>query len=198
VLTPIQSGFRGRQAQVPASPHDAATLGRGPVTPAARFEVSHALHDASALVLLVLRLNIGVAKAHALLDHADPRLGNTLKSPDVVSLWFMHLQHHRGARLQPGTDECRQSRVGEGGRVSRECTARCWRASSNPDGVLCRPGLSSQEQGDGGVCEAPRFLQRRAGQGISALTHQNNGAPTRSRQRATKRAAISSSVILSW
>ena len=42
----------------------------------------------SALVLLLLRLDIGVADAHALLDHADPRVGNTVKSPNVVSLWF--------------------------------------------------------------------------------------------------------------
>jgi copper resistance protein C len=42
----------------------------------------------SALLLLSLRFDIGVADAHALLDHADPRVGNTVKSPHVVSLWF--------------------------------------------------------------------------------------------------------------
>ena len=38
--------------------------------------------------LLLLRLDVGAAHAHALLDHADPRVGNTVKSPHVISLWF--------------------------------------------------------------------------------------------------------------
>jgi methionine-rich copper-binding protein CopC len=43
----------------------------------------------SALLLLLLRLDIGAAHAHAFLDHADPRVGNTVKSsPRVISLWF--------------------------------------------------------------------------------------------------------------
>jgi methionine-rich copper-binding protein CopC len=43
----------------------------------------------SVLLLLLLRLDIGAAHAHALLDHADPRVGNTVKvSPRTVSLWF--------------------------------------------------------------------------------------------------------------
>jgi copper resistance protein C len=37
---------------------------------------------------LLLALGIGAAYPHALLDHADPRVGNTVKSPRVVSLWF--------------------------------------------------------------------------------------------------------------
>ena len=43
----------------------------------------------SALLLLLVRLGIGGAYAHAFLDHADPRVGNTVKSaPRTVSLWF--------------------------------------------------------------------------------------------------------------
>jgi copper resistance protein C len=42
----------------------------------------------SVLLLLLLRLGIGSAQAHAFLDHADPRVGNTVKSPRVISLWF--------------------------------------------------------------------------------------------------------------
>jgi copper resistance protein C len=42
----------------------------------------------AAALLLVLPLSAGVAHAHALLDHADPRVGNTVKSPRTVSLWF--------------------------------------------------------------------------------------------------------------
>jgi methionine-rich copper-binding protein CopC len=42
-----------------------------------------------ALLLLWLRLDTGAAHAHAFLDHADPRVGNTVKgSPRTVSLWF--------------------------------------------------------------------------------------------------------------
>jgi len=42
-----------------------------------------------ALLLLLLRLQIGPAYAHALLDHAEPRVGNTVTSPPrTVSLWF--------------------------------------------------------------------------------------------------------------
>jgi len=38
---------------------------------------------------LLLALGLGAARAHALLDHADPRVGNTVKgSPRTVSLWF--------------------------------------------------------------------------------------------------------------
>lgn len=37
---------------------------------------------------LALSLSTGIAHAHALLDHADPRVGNTVKSPHMVSLWF--------------------------------------------------------------------------------------------------------------
>jgi methionine-rich copper-binding protein CopC len=39
-------------------------------------------------VLLALAAGGGAADAHALLDHADPRVGNTVKSPRAVSLWF--------------------------------------------------------------------------------------------------------------
>jgi methionine-rich copper-binding protein CopC len=39
-------------------------------------------------LLLGLAFGIGVADAHAVLDHADPRVGNTVKSPRAVSLWF--------------------------------------------------------------------------------------------------------------
>ena len=42
----------------------------------------------SALLMLLLRLDTGAAYAHAMLDHADPRVGNTVKSPRAVSLWF--------------------------------------------------------------------------------------------------------------
>lgn len=31
---------------------------------------------------------MGAAHAHALLDHADPRVGNTVEPPHAVSLWF--------------------------------------------------------------------------------------------------------------
>src|SRR5215470_18730078 len=44
-----------------------------------------------ALTALLLCLGIGgigAAHAHAFLDHADPRVGNTVKSPRIVSLWF--------------------------------------------------------------------------------------------------------------
>jgi copper resistance protein C len=38
---------------------------------------------------LFLALSIGAAHAHAFLDHADPRVGNTVKSPPrAVALWF--------------------------------------------------------------------------------------------------------------
>jgi len=38
---------------------------------------------------LLLALGIGAADAHAFLDHADPRVGNTVKSPPrTVALWF--------------------------------------------------------------------------------------------------------------
>jgi copper resistance protein C len=41
-----------------------------------------------AALLLLLPLSIGAAHAHAFLDHADPRVGNTVKSPRIISLWF--------------------------------------------------------------------------------------------------------------
>jgi copper resistance protein C len=39
-------------------------------------------------LFLVFPLSAGIADAHALLDHADPRVGNTVRSPRMVSLWF--------------------------------------------------------------------------------------------------------------
>jgi copper resistance protein C len=42
----------------------------------------------SALLLLSPALGVGAVHAHAFLDHADPRVGNTVKSPRIVSLWF--------------------------------------------------------------------------------------------------------------
>ena len=42
----------------------------------------------SAALLLSLVFGIGAADAHALLDHAEPKVGNTVKSPRTVSLWF--------------------------------------------------------------------------------------------------------------
>jgi methionine-rich copper-binding protein CopC len=41
-----------------------------------------------AALLAGLAFGAGAADAHALLDHADPRVGNTVKSPPAVSLWF--------------------------------------------------------------------------------------------------------------
>jgi copper resistance protein C len=41
-----------------------------------------------AAALLLLPFGVRMAHAHALLDHADPRVGNTVKSPRAVSLWF--------------------------------------------------------------------------------------------------------------
>jgi copper resistance protein C len=43
----------------------------------------------SAVLLLLLGVDVGAASAHTFLDHADPRVGNTVKSsPRTVSLWF--------------------------------------------------------------------------------------------------------------
>ena len=43
----------------------------------------------TALLLFCLGIGgIGAAHAHAFLDHSDPRVGNTVKSPRIVSLWF--------------------------------------------------------------------------------------------------------------
>jgi methionine-rich copper-binding protein CopC len=53
----------------------------------ATSEAKSRLTIAGAL-LLALPLGAGMAHAHALLDHADPRVGNTVKSPRMVSLWF--------------------------------------------------------------------------------------------------------------
>ena len=40
-------------------------------------------------LMVLLALGIGAARAHAFLDHADPRVGNTVKSsPRIISLWF--------------------------------------------------------------------------------------------------------------
>jgi copper resistance protein C len=40
-------------------------------------------------LLLLLALDSGAAHAHAFLDHADPRVGNTVKGqPRAVLLWF--------------------------------------------------------------------------------------------------------------
>jgi methionine-rich copper-binding protein CopC len=39
-------------------------------------------------LLLGLAFGVGAADAHAFLDHAEPRVGNTVKSPRAVSLWF--------------------------------------------------------------------------------------------------------------
>jgi methionine-rich copper-binding protein CopC len=58
--------------------------------PALRGAVPAARDIAFAIsaVLVLLLSGIGAAQAHALLDHADPRVGNTVKSPRIVSLWF--------------------------------------------------------------------------------------------------------------
>jgi copper resistance protein C len=40
-------------------------------------------------LLLCIDLSVGAAHAHAFLDHADPRVGNTVKSPPrTVALWL--------------------------------------------------------------------------------------------------------------
>jgi copper resistance protein C len=65
------------------------------------------------LLLLSLRLDVGIADAHALLDRADPRVGNTVKSPHIVSLWFtqnvesafstIEVLDSNGARMNAGS-----------------------------------------------------------------------------------------------
>ncbi len=57
-------------------------------TPSGRTRWLSSPRDALAAVLLLLPFGIGAANAHALLDHADPRVGNTVKNPRIVSLWF--------------------------------------------------------------------------------------------------------------
>jgi methionine-rich copper-binding protein CopC len=47
-----------------------------------------ALAICAVVPLLSAPFGIGAAHAHAFLDHADPRVGNTVKSPRIVSLWF--------------------------------------------------------------------------------------------------------------
>ena len=46
------------------------------------------LLTSTASAMLILAAGIIAADAHVLLDHADPRVGNTVKSPHAVSLWF--------------------------------------------------------------------------------------------------------------
>ncbi len=57
-------------------------------TPSGRTRRLSPPGGALAAVLLLLPFGIGAAHAHAFLDHADPRVGNTVKSPRIVSLWF--------------------------------------------------------------------------------------------------------------
>lgn len=47
-----------------------------------------ALAISAVLLPLALPFGINAARAHAFLDHADPRVGNTVKSPRIISLWF--------------------------------------------------------------------------------------------------------------
>jgi copper resistance protein C len=54
----------------------------------AKYAPHSRLAIAAVLLPLMLPLGAGMAHAHALLDHADPRVGNTVKSPRIVSLWF--------------------------------------------------------------------------------------------------------------
>jgi len=42
----------------------------------------------AAAAMLMLVPGVGAAHAHALLDHAEPRVGNTVATPHAVSLWF--------------------------------------------------------------------------------------------------------------
>jgi copper resistance protein C len=50
-----------------------------------RMDARHRL----AAIFLLLALSSGAAHAHAFLDHADPRVGNTVKSPPrTLALWF--------------------------------------------------------------------------------------------------------------
>jgi copper resistance protein C len=57
-------------------------------TPSGRTRWLSLPWGALAAVLLLLPFGIGAAHAHAFLDHADPRVGNTVKSPRIISLWF--------------------------------------------------------------------------------------------------------------
>jgi methionine-rich copper-binding protein CopC len=43
---------------------------------------------AAAALFLGLAFGIGAADAHAMLDHAEPRVGSTVKAPHSVTLWF--------------------------------------------------------------------------------------------------------------
>ena len=65
------------------------------------------------LTLLASLVGAGGAKAHAWLDHAEPRVGNTvIAAPSAVTLWFtqnieqsfstMEVQNASGARVSVG------------------------------------------------------------------------------------------------
>ena len=75
-----------------------------------------------AILSLLLRLGISLANAHALLDHADPRVGNTVKSsPRVISLWFtqnlessfsaIEVLDANGAQMNAGTATKRRNMI---------------------------------------------------------------------------------------
>jgi copper resistance protein C len=54
----------------------------------------------SAALLFMLAFGAGAANAHALLDRADPRVGNTVKSPRTVSLWFTQSLENGFSRIE--------------------------------------------------------------------------------------------------
>lgn len=68
---------------------------------------------AAAALLAGLAFGVGAADAHAMLDHADPRVGSTVKAPRSVTLWFtqilekgfssIEVTDSGGARVNSGT-----------------------------------------------------------------------------------------------
>lgn len=81
-----------------------------------------------AAVAALLALRWGAADAHALLDHAEPRVGSTVATPPAaVSLWFSQ-------KIEPAFSSI-EVRDGEGNRVDEGGSRR---DGSDPTGLITR------------------------------------------------------------
>lgn len=70
------------------------------------------MRHTATFMLLASLVGTGGAQAHASLDHAEPRVGNTVSAPSAVTLWFtqnieqafttMEVVNAAGARVSVG------------------------------------------------------------------------------------------------
>ena len=86
-----------------------------------------------AIIPLLLLFATGEASAHAMLDHAEPRVGNKVATaPREVTLWFTQKLEPAFSTITVTDPAGKRVDTGKTASVATRCRSRCARAAAEP------------------------------------------------------------------